>query len=169
MVWRQLRLRPDHFPLDTANSPSCLSLKRWWWWWWEPAEPGYFMPNTSRFGSGPDQMPLFHSLFRTGDNQALEELSMVPWKIMHKSRRGSLSAAPSAVNQKHCVSPAALQKLHKFKIDLSKNWNYHLMVMCLRQGVKSQFTSLSAQTHIEYRVRRSIIKSIKCIFWWNGS
>lgn len=62
---------------------------------------GYFMPNTSRFGSGPDQMPLF-SLLRTGDSQASEELSVVP-SSMNKSRGGSLSTATSGVNQRHCV------------------------------------------------------------------
>lgn len=60
---------------------------------------GYFMPNTSRFGCGPDQMPLF-SL--TGDRQASEELNEVP-SSMNESGGGSLSTTTSAGNQMYHV------------------------------------------------------------------
>ena len=57
---------------------------------------GYFMPNTSRFGSGPDQMPSL-SLLRKEDNEALEEQS--------KSRR-SQDSLKNTVNEKSCLSSA---------------------------------------------------------------
>lgn len=62
VVWSQLRPRPDHFPLDTTNSPSCLSLKGWWW-WWGPAEQATLCQTPPDLG--PDQMPSF-SLLQTG-------------------------------------------------------------------------------------------------------
>lgn len=92
VVWSQPWPLPDHFPLDTANSPSCLSLKGWWG-WWGPTEQATLCQTPPNLGPPQTKCPRFLSfetrLWRT-----------LAW--FHQ-RTCTNPEAGSTVNQKHCI------------------------------------------------------------------
>lgn len=89
VVWSQPRPRPDHFPSRHHKQPL-LSASRRMTMMTRAHREGYFMPNTSRFGSGPDQMPSFFSPSKKKTTTLWRSLARFRQRTWcTKSRRGS--------------------------------------------------------------------------------
>lgn len=96
-------------PADTAKQPllsvseSMMMMMR------GPQSRLLYAKHLQILARAQTECPRFLPPSLTGDDRALEELSLFPSENMHKSTR-SLSAAQSTVDHRQCICTAALQQ-----------------------------------------------------------